>query len=63
MDFSDNAVLIESLKKGKEEAYMYLLDKYHRKLYAYAISLIDNHAQAQDIVQNVLIKPGNLENH
>jgi len=56
MDFSDNAVLIESLKKGKEEAYMYLLDKYHRKLYAYAISLIDNHAQAQDIVQNVLIK-------
>jgi RNA polymerase sigma-70 factor (ECF subfamily) len=56
MDFSDNAVLIESLRKGKEEAYMYLLDKYHRKLYAYAISLIDNHAQAQDIVQNVLIK-------
>jgi RNA polymerase sigma-70 factor (ECF subfamily) len=56
MDFSDNAVLIESLKKGKEEAYMYLFDKYHRKLYAYAISLIDNHAQAQDIVQNVLIK-------
>lgn len=56
MDFTNNEVLIESLKKGKEKAYIYLLDKYHRKLYAYALSLIDNHSQAQDIVQNVLLK-------
>ena len=55
MNLEDNQVLIEALKKGKERAYMFLLDKYHRKLHAYAFSLINDHAQAQDIVQNVLL--------
>jgi len=56
MDFTENKVLIDSLKKGKEEAYMFLLNTYHRKLFAYALTLIDDYALAQDIVQNVFLK-------
>lgn len=35
---------------------MFLLDTYHRRLYAYAITLVDDRALAQDIVQNVFLK-------
>ncbi|MEO1013326.1 MAG: sigma factor, partial [Bacteroidota bacterium] len=56
MDFRDNSFLIDKLRQGEEKAYMFLLDNYHRRLYAYAISLVDDHALAQDIVQNVFLK-------
>jgi len=56
MDLIENKVLIERLRKGDEKAYMFLLDKYHRRLYAYALTLINDHALAQDIVQNVFLK-------
>lgn len=55
MDFEDNISLIQALSQGKEEAYNYLLSKYHRRLYAYALTLINDHALAEDIVQNVFI--------
>ena len=51
----NNSKLIERLKKGEEKAYIFLLEKYHRRLFAYAMSLIDDHASAQDIVQNVFL--------
>ncbi|AXT62741.1 RNA polymerase sigma-70 factor [Aquimarina sp. AD10] len=54
-DFSDNAILVDSLKKGEEKAYIFLLDTYHRKLYAYALTLIDDPVIAEDIVQNVFL--------
>lgn len=48
--------LIDRLKKGEEKAYMHLLDKFHRRLYAYSMTLINDHAMAEDIVQNVFLK-------
>ncbi len=56
MEFQDDFTLIESLKKGEEKAYVFLLEKYYRRLHAYALSLIGDHVMAQDIVQNVFIK-------
>jgi len=56
MDYTDNKVLISCLKKGEEKAYMFLLDTYHRRLHSYALTLIGDHARAQDIVQNVFLK-------
>ena len=56
MDFSDNRVLIGNLIKGEEKAYIYLLNTYHRQLYAYALTLIHDQALAEDIVQNVFFK-------
>lgn len=59
MEFTNNSELINSLRKGDEKAYMFLLDKYHRRLYAYAMNLVNNHALAEDIVQNVFLKTWN----
>ncbi len=54
-DFNDNAILIKSLKKGEEKAYVFLVDYYHKRLYAYALNLIGDYAMAQDILQNVFL--------
>ncbi|MDN3595558.1 RNA polymerase sigma factor [Zunongwangia endophytica] len=54
--FSDNVCLINSLKKGNEDAYKYLINIYHHKLYVYACHLIADKDLAEDIVQNVFIK-------
>lgn len=55
-DYSDNDILIESLKNGDEKAYNYLIDTYHHNLCVYANSLVKNIYSAEDIVQNVFIK-------
>lgn len=54
--YNDNTTLIESLSKGDERAYSYLIDTYHHKLCVYANSLVKNVYSAEDIVQNVFIK-------
>lgn len=56
MDFDDNKILMESLTNGEEKAYKFLLNKFHRKLHAYALTLVNDHSMAQDIVQNVFLK-------
>lgn len=56
MDFSNNIILIEALKKGNEEAYKYLMKSFNNRLIGYAIALVKNPDQAQDIVQNVYLK-------
>jgi RNA polymerase sigma-70 factor (family 1) len=56
MDFNDNSILIVNLTKGEEKAYKFLLNKFHRKLYAYALTLVNDHSMAEDIVQNVFLK-------
>ncbi|MDR7212247.1 RNA polymerase sigma-70 factor [Flavobacterium piscis] len=56
MSFDDNAVLIESLINGEEKAYKFLLNKFHRRLNTYALTLVNDHSMAQDIVQNVFLK-------
>lgn len=51
----DNHAFIKHLKKGNEAAYVYLATKFHKKLFIYALSLTKDHADAQDIVQNVFL--------
>ncbi|SDL91596.1 RNA polymerase sigma factor [Kriegella aquimaris] len=55
-DFSYQNVLINGLKKGDENAYAYLVEKYHHNLCVYANSLIRDDLIAEDIVQNVLVR-------
>lgn len=35
---------------------MFLLDNYHRRLHAYAMTLVNDYAAAEDIVQNVFLR-------
>ena len=54
--FNDQSLLIEGLKKGNEEAYVYLVENYHNRLCAYANSLMRDDLLAEDIVQNVFVQ-------
>ena len=54
--YLNNESLIENLKKGEEEAFVYLMKTYHNKLCVYATGLTKDHYSAQDIVQNVFLK-------
>lgn len=55
MKIYDPKRLIEQLVIGNEKAYMSLLDTYHKRLYAYALTLAGDPHSAQDIVQNVFL--------
>lgn len=55
-DYDNNNILVRDLSNGKEEAYIYLLETYHRKLYTYTLTLINDRTLAKDIVQNTFIK-------
>ncbi|MCM4167103.1 RNA polymerase sigma factor FliA [Arenibacter antarcticus] len=55
MEVYNNEELTEQLIHGNEKAYMILLDTYHRRLYAYALTLSGNPDAAKDIVQNVFL--------
>tara|TARA_R110002111_G_scaffold188780_1_gene254191 strand:- start:880 stop:1482 length:603 start_codon:yes stop_codon:yes gene_type:complete len=54
--FKDNSKFIEHLKKGDEKAYVYLVKTYHKPLFVYALSLTNDNASAEDIIQNVFLK-------
>mgnify|MGYP003663629983 CR=1 FL=1 len=56
MKAEENRRLIEKLISGEEKAYILLLEKYHRQLNAYAVTLTHDQSSAQDIVQNVFLK-------
>ncbi|MCK0131671.1 RNA polymerase sigma-70 factor [Flavobacteriaceae bacterium F08102] len=56
MDYNNNLFLIARLKEGDKQAYNYLIDCYYAKLCVYANSLINNHIQAEDVVQNVFLR-------
>ncbi|GGK12284.1 DNA-directed RNA polymerase sigma-70 factor [Yeosuana aromativorans] len=60
--YINNEKLIEHLKKGDESAYAYLVSTYHKKLFVYALSLNNDHATADDIVQNVFLKTWEYRN-
>lgn len=55
-NFKNQSDLIEGLKKGKEDAYVYLVEHYHNSLCNYANSLIRDDLLAEDIVQNVFVQ-------
>ena len=54
--YHDNNKLIGHLKKGDKLAYSFLVNSFNHKLCVYANSLVNDHALAEDIVQNVFIK-------
>ena len=56
MNMDDDALLIKRLQKGDEKAYVYLVERYNRRLFGYALSLTIDHAFAEDILQNVFLK-------
>ncbi|WP_308991058.1 sigma-70 family RNA polymerase sigma factor [Mariniflexile litorale] len=54
--YKDNNKLINHLEKGEEKAYIYLINTYNKLLFVYVLSLTNDHAQSEDIVQNVFFK-------
>ena len=48
--------LIESLKKGKLSAFDGLFNRYSQHLYRYCFSLLKNHEDAEEIVQEVFFR-------
>ncbi|NKI27598.1 sigma-70 family RNA polymerase sigma factor [Arenibacter sp. 6A1] len=56
MKNNEDSLVIYRLKKGEEKAYVSLVDLYSKRLFGYALSLTHDHAQSQDIVQNVFLK-------
>ncbi|WP_299528009.1 RNA polymerase sigma factor [uncultured Lutibacter sp.] len=56
MMFKDTVILVEHLVKGNEKAFVYLVNTYHKKLFVYALSLTNDHAMSQDIVQEVFLR-------
>ncbi len=55
VDYSNNKILVEHLRKGDENAFVYLMDAYHKKLCVYAKSLCSDVYLAEDIVQNIFV--------
>lgn len=56
MNFQNESVLLQALRKGNHNAYIYLIETYNKKMYGYARALIGDHAMAEDVIQNVFLK-------
>lgn len=56
MNYENQSLLIEHLKKGKQKAFIYIVDNYNQRLFGYALSLTNDLAMAQDIIQNVFLR-------
>ncbi|CAL66234.1 MULTISPECIES: RNA polymerase sigma factor [Christiangramia] len=56
MEENEMSELIERLKKGEEEAFIQLVDLYNARLFGYALTLTNDQALAQDIIQNVFLR-------
>ncbi len=54
--FESNEYLVSQVKKGNKNAYNYLVEHYHDKIFGYALSLTNNYALTQDIIQNVFLR-------
>lgn len=63
--FSDDQVLVMSLKKANEDAFTEIYEKYHKQLYYIALSYLKEPCAAEDIVQEIFMKlwffKGNLK--
>ncbi len=56
VNYNDQTTLILHLKKGEENAFIYLVETYSNRLYGYALSLSHDKVIAQDVLQNVFLR-------
>lgn len=56
MNYTDQKTLIQSLKKGEQQAFIYIVNHYSKRLYGYALTLSNDRVQAQDIIQNIFLR-------
>lgn len=56
MNYDDKEILLEQLKKGEKKAFIYLVEHYSKRLFAYAYTLTNDQALAQDVLQNVFLR-------
>lgn len=55
MNYEDEKLLLEALRNGEEKAYVFLVDRFNKLLFGYALTLTKNSGTAEDIVQNVFL--------
>jgi RNA polymerase sigma-70 factor, ECF subfamily len=53
---SEEAALIEELRAGSEEAFAWLIARYHRPIYSLLARTVQNRADAADLAQDVFVK-------
>jgi RNA polymerase sigma-70 factor, ECF subfamily len=53
---SNDHLLIEALRSGDERAYEQLLGRFQQPVYTLAVRLLNNQAEAYDVVQEVFLK-------
>ena len=53
---SDEAALIEELRAGSEEAFAWLIARYHQPIYSLLARTVQNRAEASDLTQEVFVK-------
>jgi RNA polymerase sigma-70 factor (ECF subfamily) len=51
VEYSDDSLLVDALRRGDESAFSWLLDTYHRPLHRTAVSFVGSGATADDVVQ------------
>ena len=54
--FTSDEVLVERLKGGDESAFNELHTKYKGKIYGACFKIVKNHADAEDLVQEVFLR-------
>jgi RNA polymerase sigma-70 factor, ECF subfamily len=52
----DDQLLVEALRSGSEQAYEELLARFQQPVYTLAVRLLNNPAEAYDVVQEVFLK-------
>lgn len=50
-----NEYLVSQIMEGNRNAYNFLVENYHDRIFSYALSLTNNYALTQDIIQNVFL--------
>ena len=53
---SDEAALVEELRAGSEEAFAWLITRYHQPIYSLLARTVRNSADAADLTQEVFVK-------
>ena len=53
---SDEAALIEELQAGSEEAFAWLISRYHQPIYSLLARTVYDRADAADLTQEVFVK-------